>query len=62
MSYDLSLLVEDIEVIRHIENSQSPISSPPLEDEEYLNLINQIKRCDKHAKSFVNPCKQPSAI
>ena len=38
MSYDLSLLVEDIKVLRHIENSQSPISSPPLEDEDISTL------------------------
>ena len=44
MSYDLSLLPDDIEeALRHIQDSQSHISLPLLDGEEYLNLINQIE-------------------
>jgi hypothetical protein len=41
--YDLSLVADDIEVLRQIDDSQNPIFTPSLDDEEYLNLINQME-------------------
>ncbi len=43
MLYDLSLLPDDIEALHHIQDSQSHISLPLLDGEEYLNLINQME-------------------
>ena len=40
--YNLSLVADNIEVLRQIDDSQNPVS-PPLDDEEYLNLINQME-------------------
>ena len=53
----LSLVADNIEVLRQIDDSQSPISTPPLDDKEYLNLINQMEGWDKHARSLVDSCK-----
>ncbi len=55
MPYDLSLVADDIEVLRQIDDSQNPIFTPSLDDEEYLNLINQMESWDKHARSFDGP-------
>ena len=38
--YDLSLVANNIEVLCQIDDSQNPISTLPLDDEEYLNFIN----------------------
>ena len=40
VSYNLSLVVDNIEVLCQINDSQSLISMYPLDDEDYLNLIN----------------------
>lgn len=41
--YDLSLVIDNIEVLHQIEKSQSLIFTPLLNNEEYLNLTNQMK-------------------
>lgn len=40
--YELSLLIDDTEVLRHIDDSKSPISSLSIDDTEYHKLINQM--------------------
>lgn len=42
---ELSLMIDDIEVLHQIDKSHSsitPISSPKIDEKEYHNLINQI--------------------
>ncbi len=43
VSYDLSLVINNIEVLHQIEKSQNLIFTSLLDDEEYLNLTNQMK-------------------
>ena len=40
LPYELELLVDDIEHLRLVNDSQSFMSSPSLDEEEYANLIN----------------------
>jgi hypothetical protein len=41
--YELKLLADDVEHLRLLDNNQSFISSPSLDDEEYSNLINTME-------------------
>lgn len=55
LSYNLSLLTNGIEALRHIEDCQSPISSPLIENKEYSTLSIRWKDEIKVDENYSRP-------